>query len=369
VGGEPDKRAKEGPAHRDLAAAIHETTNALTVILGWIERATETSRDNPNTITALNRAARYARTARDSMRRAIGAYVAEQPPERAGALVDRTAEDLAVEARRASVVLEHSTANDWADRLVAHPHIVWRVLTNLLLNAIAMTPEGGRVQLLVTGDGDRTIFRVCDEGPGIAPEERSRIFDGTTCRRAGGAGIGLRHAQALATSLGGELHLLESEPDQGTCFELLWPVGEEEAPAARPPSVRPSGAALSGTHVLLLEDDAAVVQLLELSLGARGAEVTSVTTAADLGSELDSGRYDVMLVDLSPLSPDAPPQEDSGLDAAVQRARAANPAIDVVVISGSVTVQPRPDVVWVRKPFEPGELVDAIVKNRRSHPS
>jgi len=112
--------------------------------------------------------------------------------------------------------------------------------------------------------------------------------------------------------------------------------------------------------VLLLEDDAAVIELLRLTLQARGAEVTAVSNAPRLLEALATRGFDVLLVDLSPL--------DGALDETVAAARNANHQIDVVVISGSVTVQPRPDVLWIRKPFDPGELVDAIVRSRASGP-
>ena len=128
--------------------------------------------------------------------------------------------------------------------------------------------------------------------------------------------------------------------------------------SAEPPptSVRGGQRGLAGTRVLLLEDDAAIMELLELSLSARGAQVQGVTTSAALYQALDDAPPDVVLMDLSPL--------DGGLDDAVLRARACNPNVSCIVVSGSVTTQPRDDVLWVRKPFEPRELVAAIVRER-----
>jgi CheY-like chemotaxis protein len=352
--GDPARRSTS--AHEDLAAAIHETTNALTVILGWIERARDATRANSDAQDALRRAARYTRAARQGMRRAIGAEVPDRPPEQAAALAERAVEDLAVEARRASIELTAHVEPGCGDQTLAHSDTVWQVLVNLLLNAIAVTPPGGKVQLHVEGDGPRVRFCVSDEGPGIPPEQHEAIFRSGVSRRAGGAGIGLRHAHALSRELGGELVL--SDADQGACFELSWPLDgrPSRAPDTVPPASAGAGAGLEGARVLLLEDDTAVIELLELSLEARGAEVTTVTTADDLRSELDGAPYDVLLVDLSPL--------EDGLDDTVDQARATNPDIGVVVISGSVTVQPRPGVIWVRKPFEPGELMSAIVRQR-----
>jgi CheY-like chemotaxis protein len=139
----------------------------------------------------------------------------------------------------------------------------------------------------------------------------------------------------------------------------------DDGPASKRRAKANKGPSLEGARILLLEDDAAVVELLELSLGARGAQLRAVDSADALTKALAEDRYDVVLMDLSPLAPDGAPQEDSRLDGAIADARAANPDIDVVVISGSVTVQPRPDIIWVRKPFEPRQLVDTILRHRR----
>ncbi len=345
----------------DLAAAIHETTNALTVILGWIERARQSATGAPEVLYALQRAARHTRGAREQMRQTIGAQTDLPAPERASALAKRTVDDLQLEAQSKGVqlLLEEDAADGSADASVEHPTTVWRILINLLLNAIAASPAGAAVSLFLDhAEQDTVRFRVRDEGRGIEPERRGRIFLDGASTRAGGAGIGLRHSHELAQAHGAELRLLDSP--KGACFELCWPLSDaapvSAAPRSAPPRVR---ARLDGLQVLLLEDDAAVVELLELSLMARGAELTTVTTAPALDAALESRSWDVLLVDLSPL------QGEGSLDQAVDKARTCNPDLTVVAISGSVSVQPRADVLWVRKPFSPGELTDAILERRR----
>jgi CheY-like chemotaxis protein len=349
-------------ARQDLAAAVHETTNALTVILGWIERARVACADTPEALAALRRAGRYTRAARDGMRRAIGAAVPEAAPEGAMDLVIRTLDDLALEARREGVALAWTSDDDAQARLLPHPDEAWQVLTNLLLNAITATPRGGQVSIGLTAATDSVCFTVHDQGPGVEAALRDSLFDAGLSTRVGGAGIGLRHSHSLAAALGGHLRLADG--DGGATFELVWPSTTEPSRPHHPPSEQPAATSIDGTRVLLLEDDAAVVELLELSLGARGAAVTSVSSAEAFGAELDSGRYDVVLVDLSPLSPGQAPDEDSSLDDTIERARRANSNIGVVVISGSVTVEPRPGIAWVRKPFELRELIEAIVRHR-----
>jgi len=370
--GKPDGSTPE-PGY-DLAAAVHETTNALTVILGWIDRAREQTSE-AEVAESLARAARYTRDARRHMRRAIGADEPETEPEDAVALAARVEEDLAMEARSAAVELgvDAAFAGDVAAP-VAHPDTAWQILTNLVLNAIAVSPAGGSVTLQCVRNARDVCFHVDDDGPGVPEAEREAIFEGRVQKRKGGAGIGLRHARTLARQLGGELSTHDTPEGAGARFTLRWPLARgamskppsDDGPAsAKRPTGGPKGPSLKGARILLLEDDAAVIELLELSLGARGAQLRAVSTADELSKALAEEAFDLVLMDLSPLAPDGAPQEDSRLDGAIADARAANPNIDVVVISGSVTVQPRPDIIWVRKPFEPRELVETIVRHRR----
>jgi CheY-like chemotaxis protein len=349
----------------DLAAAVHETTNALTVILGWIERAKVAAGDRPEAQAALERAERYARQARDGMRAAIGAAVERPAPEPAGTLARQIADDLEVEARRADVVIAIDVAPEAEHLELVHPRSAWQVLTNLLLNALAMSPAKSVVDLTVEPDDAGVRFEVRDRGPGVAPSRRDSLFFGGPSERPGGAGIGLRHSRALAEAAGGCLELLDS--DVGARFGLSW---RRARPTAGATSSRRTGAApppsLDGARVLLLEDDDAVVELLELALGARGATVTTVRDAIALDRRLSEAAFDLLLVDLSPLTRQrgGVVTEDQGLAEALTKARSHNPGIGVIVISGSVTVQPRDDILWVRKPFEPRELVDAIARHR-----
>lgn len=86
-----------------------------------------------------------------------------------------------------------------------------RLFTNLLLNGIRHSPEGGTVALTVSAAGRQVRVVVADEGPGIPPRERERVFDrfwsGTD--RGGQSGLGLAIAQAIARRHGGALSVGE----------------------------------------------------------------------------------------------------------------------------------------------------------------
>jgi signal transduction histidine kinase len=100
-----------------------------------------------------------------------------------------------------------------------------QILVNLLGNAIKFSEAGGRVEVAHREVGDRVEIDVSDQGIGIAPEQRGRIFepfiqlaDGYT-RSRGGTGLGLAISRELAIGMGGCLSV-QSEVGRGSTFTL-----------------------------------------------------------------------------------------------------------------------------------------------------
>jgi signal transduction histidine kinase len=94
------------------------------------------------------------------------------------------------------------------------------VFDNLIGNAIRHSPNGGRIDVRGIPDGQRVRFEVQDQGPGIAPEFRQRIFEkffrvpGT---KGEGVGLGLYISREIVLAHGGDMGV-ESEPGQGSKF-------------------------------------------------------------------------------------------------------------------------------------------------------
>jgi CheY-like chemotaxis protein len=188
-----------------------------------------------------------------------------------------------------------------------------------------------------------------------------RIFDGAS-NREGGAGVGLRHARAVARAAGGELELVPLATDptrKGARFRLRWP--RVEATLPRAPVSAPRPAVLAGTRVLVVEDDGDVAALLESALGARGARVVVARTAEELVLRARE-THDAALVDLSPIAHD--------VKGAVEALRKGSPDVALVFISGSAVGLPEGlegevgKIRWVRKPFEVAEIVAALTETR-----
>ena len=103
------------------------------------------------------------------------------------------------------------------------------VIDNLLSNAVKFTPEDGTIRVDARADGEHVIIRVSDSGPGIAAEERGRIFEpffqGTNMERGlvPGTGIGLSVVREFVEAHGGHIELVASD-GPGSLFEVRLPL-------------------------------------------------------------------------------------------------------------------------------------------------
>jgi two-component system NtrC family sensor kinase len=95
------------------------------------------------------------------------------------------------------------------------------MLVNLLLNAIQASKSGGKV-IIATQGGDAVHIRVIDEGCGIAPENKQKIFEPFFSLRQGGTGLGLFLSLNGVRSWGGTI-VVESTLGQGAIFEVVIP--------------------------------------------------------------------------------------------------------------------------------------------------
>jgi two-component system OmpR family sensor kinase len=107
------------------------------------------------------------------------------------------------------------------------------LLVNLLDNAVKFAPRGGQVDISVERSAAGVVLRVEDDGPGIAAEERARVFDrfyrGREGADAPGSGLGLAIVQAIAQRHGAQVRLDRSGRLGGLLAEVRFPPGLSEA--------------------------------------------------------------------------------------------------------------------------------------------
>ena len=105
-----------------------------------------------------------------------------------------------------------------------------RVLDNLIGNAIAYTPEGGRIIVKFGEENGQPVVSIHDSGPGIPEEDLPYIFEpfyrGNNNEEAGHAGLGLAIARRIMSLQGGDIRA-ENGQDGGSCFSIRLPVPKD----------------------------------------------------------------------------------------------------------------------------------------------
>jgi len=112
--------------------------------------------------------------------------------------------------------------------VLGHESQLYRLVSNLIANAIQYTPSGGEVILSLEFDDRLALIKVKDTGIGISPEQQKYIFerfyrvDSDHSRKTGGTGLGLAIARATVHQHQGQLSL-QSEIDRGSLFTVQLP--------------------------------------------------------------------------------------------------------------------------------------------------
>jgi signal transduction histidine kinase len=113
-----------------------------------------------------------------------------------------------------------------------------RILDNLINNGLTYSVRPPRLSITVSGEGDRAVARVADNGAGIPENERERVFDRfhranePAFRSVPGTGLGLYISRRLAEGHGGSLVVESSTPGAGTTFALALPISVTAATPA-----------------------------------------------------------------------------------------------------------------------------------------
>jgi len=173
-----------------------------------------------------------------------------------------------------------------------------QVLLNLVGNAVKFTERGSVTIRPSWADGELTVA-VEDTGPGIAIEERARIFeafhqaDDSYAREYAGTGLGLAISRAIARAMGGDL-AVESEVGVGTTFTLRVP-----APASGPDQAqdRPSMLPRLTGRALVVEDNAANVLVATSALERLGVTATVASDGPAGIALFQASRPDIVLLD------------------------------------------------------------------------
>jgi two-component system sensor histidine kinase HydH len=146
------------------------------------------------------------------------------------AVLDTVIQLIQPRAQRAGVAVEHHAPDHLP--LAMNAAQLTQVFMNIALNAIQAMPQGGALRIdcrrVSASDGElrQAEITFVDNGPGVAPENREKIFQPFFTTKATGTGLGLSIARRLVDEHGGKL-ALEVSPGSGSVFRLHLPLAEQ----------------------------------------------------------------------------------------------------------------------------------------------
>jgi two-component system phosphate regulon sensor histidine kinase PhoR len=141
-------------------------------------------------------------------------------------VIERMASTITEKARERNISVDLEDAG--AGTIVADAQALEQVLLNFLENAVKYIPQGSRIVLRATQDEDKTVIEVEDNGMGIRPQYRDRLFerfyrvDPGRSKEMGGTGLGLAIVKHLALAMGGETGMRPALP-HGSIFWIALP--------------------------------------------------------------------------------------------------------------------------------------------------
>jgi PAS domain S-box-containing protein len=299
-----------------LATVSHELRTPLNAILGWASMLNRGTMTEENVRNALHIIERNAKAQADIIsdildvsRIITGKLQIESQPIELAPIVRAAVETLhpAAEAKGIDLSISLDETEGFvigdSDRLL---QIIW----NLISNAIKFTPNNGEIEIRLETVNSHVELKVSDNGIGISTEflpfvfERFRQADASTTRSDSGLGLGLAIVRHLVELHGGTVRAHSKGEEQGALFTVRLPLASvseaesETLPIARTEEIPPGNPDLSGLRVLVVDDDADTLEIVNLMLSQYGAEVRTSDSSAGAFETLLEWKPSVIVSDI-----------------------------------------------------------------------
>lgn len=341
---EHDARVEAEAANRTkddfLATLGHELRTPLTAITGWVSMLRHRTLPPERAEHALRVIERSARTeARliedllDVTRIINGQLRLKLDHVSVVAAVDAAIESVRPPAELKGVSLNKHVEGEPA-MVVGDPHRLQQIVWNLLANAVRFTPRGGRVDVTLRESGATAEVSVSDTGIGIGSDLLPHVFDRFrqgetgTMRAHGGLGLGLAIVRHLVELHGGQVRVESDGPGKGSTFTVALPTAHLHAPAVVAPSRDASPSVdLSGTRILVVDDDPDTREVVQQMLEGAGASVATTASARDTRMLIDRLHPDLLIADIGM------PEEDGYALIRSVRARETGPRLPAIALT------------------------------------
>jgi PAS domain S-box-containing protein len=370
-----------------LATLSHELRTPLTAIVGWTRMLRTGTLDPAMTGRALktieDNASLQARLVGDLLdvsQILSGKFRLDRRRMDSTAILEAALDAVRPAAQAKNVSVTASLDSTFGP-VLADPDRLQQAVRNLLSNATEFTPSGGRVDLRTKRHEKGIEITVSDTGQGIEAEflpfvfDRFRQGDGSTTRAHPGLGLGLAIARHVVEMHGGTVRAFSEGPGRGAVFTVVIPVLEEASaspvsgPAENQMRVDPS--ALTGLHILVVDDDRDTRHLVAAILKSAGARVTTASGVKEGLAVFAADAIDVVLTDI-----EMPGQDGYELVRRLRTLEAPGRYTPTIALTAHARSEYRARALaagcacHITKPFEPAEVVAAIAHlSRRADPS
>jgi signal transduction histidine kinase len=291
-----------------LATLSHELRTPLTPVVGWIKLLRSGNLDEKSVAQALDAIERNAWLQSkliddllDTSRIATGKLHFEPKPTDLNTVVKAAIETVRASAASRNIELDVKLAPTTLV-VMGEPVRLQQIVWNLISNAIKFTEPGGRVTVTTEHEASHAGLTVTDTGVGIAPEFLPHVFDrfkqadGSTSRRHGGLGLGLAIADALAKMHGGRIQAESDGVGRGARFSFHLELASAERIAPEP--LEQKTHSLMGLEVLIVEDSADTLLLLNALFSREGASVATAGSASEALQLAAAKRPGVIISDI-----------------------------------------------------------------------
>ncbi|KXU85292.1 histidine kinase [Caballeronia megalochromosomata] len=212
-----------------IADAAHQLRTPLALLDAQLQYASRSDRDETQGWNALLGARRSTEKMKKVTTQLLLLAQAESAPRRTRSKTDMAAvvasvlEELIIAAQRSNIDLGAEIDGDFM--VAGNSELLTALVTNLVDNAIRYTQEGGRVTAAVGREGETVVLHVIDNGPGIAADDRARVFERFYRASASteGTGLGLSIVREIARLHDGNVDLGPGPEGTGLTVTVRFP--------------------------------------------------------------------------------------------------------------------------------------------------
>jgi len=354
----------------EMAAGIaHEINNPLTGVIGFSELLA-TRGDLPKEVMADLQIINHGSQRVVEIVKRLLTFARQNKPVKTRLdvheLLDNTLEFRSYVFKTANieVIRQYDPKLPW---ITADPGQLQQVFLNIFINAeqaMRKVHDGGKITITTTRKDQFLSIRIADDGPGMTPEVKAKIFQPffTTKGPKDGTGLGLSLAMAIILDHHGTIEV-ESEYGQGTAFTINLPLDSEtEASSGRTAVSPPIKASKRTASIMVVDDEEHICQLVSRVIEQMHHKAESFNDPTQALLKLESDSYDLILLDIS-----MPGM--SGLEF-YSRIIAKRPELAdrVIFMTGDMAAPglearlKQTDLMYIVKPFQPAALEQFLSK-------